>query len=251
MKFILATKIKMTQVFKEDGTVVPVTKLLAGPCVVTQVRSNKKNGTKAVQIGFGTQKKFRISKPVLGHLHDIKVGNDDTVTLRVMRDFKIDENQDLKRGEHFNVSIFKTGEKVQIVGKSKGRGFQGVVKRHHFKGKSTSHGVKDQTRMPGSIGAGGVQRVFKDKRMAGHMGDARVTVKNLEVMEVHPENNELWVKGAVPGAYGGLLLVSTDGDLIIESIKEVVAEPVIEEVVVVAEPVIEEKNNDKKEEIAS
>lgn len=198
----------MTQVFKQDGTVVPVTKVEAGPCVVTQVKTKDKDNKEAVQIGFGYAKRFRLSKPIQGHLKDIKIGSDETVTVRFLRDQKSVGN-DLNRGDVFSVKIFNPGEKVSVVGTSKGRGFQGVVKRHGFHGQFQTHGVKDQTRMPGSLGAGGVQRVFKGMRMGGHMGDARVTVHNLEVVEVHPENNEILLKGAIPGARGSLVVIST------------------------------------------
>jgi len=116
----------------------------------------------------------------------------------------------LKRGDMFDVTTFVTGDRVQVTGTSKGKGFQGVVKRHGFAGGPASHGHKDNLRMPGSIGAGGVQRVFKGMRMGGHMGDAQTTVKNLEIVEVHPDTNELLIKGAVPGARGGLLLIATE-----------------------------------------
>ena len=213
----------MSQVFKEDGTVVPVTIITAGPCVVTQVKHKEKDNAESVQIGFGKQKLFRLSKATQGHLKDIAWA--DKLTVKVMRDFKNDN--DLKRGDEFNVGIFKVGEKVQVIGTSKGRGFQGVVKRHGFKGGPASHGHKDNLRMPGSIGSTGPQRVLKGLRMAGHMGDAQITVKNLEIIAVNPETNELLLKGAVPGAKNGLLLISTaDGKIEIEK----VATPAVEEV---------------------
>lgn len=211
MKFILATKLGMTQVFKEDGTVVPVTRVKTGPCVVTQVKTKKKDGVEAIQIGFGKQKLFRLNKAEQGHLKGMEK---DGLTVRVLRDFRANESQELNRGDVFTASIFQPGEKVQVVGTAKGRGFQGVVKRHGFKGTKATHGNKDQLRMPGSIGATGPARVFKGTRMGGHMGDNRVTVKNLEVMEVKVEEEELLIKGAVPGARNGLLLISTqDGKI--------------------------------------
>lgn len=194
----------MTQVFRADGTVVPVTRVLAGPCVVTQIKTKEKDGVAAVQIGFGEQKKFRIPKAQQGHLEGL-------VNVRVMRDFTAPaEAASLTRGDTFTVKTFTVGDKIQVVGWSKGRGFQGVVKRHGFRGGPASHGHKDNLRMPGSIGAGGVQRVFKNMRMAGHMGTDRVTIKNLEVIEINPETNELYIKGAIPGARGGLILVSSN-----------------------------------------
>lgn len=210
MKFILGKKLNMLQVFREDGTVVPVTKVEAGPCVVTQIKTADKNGVSAVQIGFGAQKRFRLNKARLGHLKDINVKGDEAVTVRMLRDQRVSEDTGLKRGDVFTVKIFKPGEKVQVIGTSKGKGFQGVVKRHGFHGGPATHGHKDNLRAPGSIGAGGVQRVFKGMRMAGHMGDARVTVKNLEVIGVNPDNNELLIKGAIPGARNSVVLISTN-----------------------------------------
>ena len=203
MKCILGTKKTMTQIFREDGTVVPVTRVQAGPCVVTQVKTVKRDGASALQIGFGPQKAFRLTKPLKGHLKDIDA-------VRHMRDFRAPEDHGLSRGDSFTVSIFSEGDRVEVVGVSKGKGFQGVVKRHGFRGAPASHGHKDQLRMPGSIGAGGVQRVFKGVRMGGHMGDQQVTVKNLEIVGIDEEKNELLIKGAVPGAFGGLLIISTE-----------------------------------------
>lgn len=200
----------MAQVFKDDGSVVPVTKVEAGPCVITQIKSKAKDGVDAVQIGFGLQKRFRLNKPALGHLKDINVKGDETMTVRILRDQRVEEGSELKRGDIFTVKIFKPGEKVQVVGTSKGKGFQGVVKRHGFHGGPASHGHKDNLRAPGSIGIGGVQRVFKGMRMAGHMGDARVTVKNLEVISVDLDKNEMMIKGALPGARNSIVLISTN-----------------------------------------
>lgn len=210
MKFILGRKLSMAQVFRDDGSVVPVTKVEAGPCVITQVKSKAKDGVDAVQIGFGKQKLFRLKKPMLGHLKDISVSGDSALTARVLRDCRVEGESDLKRGDVFTVRIFKPGERVQVIGTSKGKGFQGVVKRHGFHGGPATHGHKDNERAPGSIGAGGVQRVFKGMRMAGHMGDARVTVKNLEVISVDPDKNEMMIKGALPGARNSIVLISTN-----------------------------------------
>lgn len=222
MKFIIGKKVGMTQVFKADGTVVPVTRIQAGPCVVTQVKEG------AVQIGFGVQKAFRLSKAEKGHLDGIIVDNNPQLTVRSLKDFR-GEALNLKKGDQFTASIFTAGEKVQVTGMSKGKGFQGVVKRHGFHGGPASHGHKDNLRMPGSIGAGGVQRVFKNMRMGGHMGNDQITVKNLEIIEVHPESHELLIKGAIPGARNGLVYISTgEGEITIE--KPVVA-PVAEAVV--------------------
>lgn len=227
MKFLLGTKLNMTQVFAEDGRVIPVTRVQAGPCTVTQVKTTENGVVNAVQIGFGQQKAFRLNKAQQGHLKGLP-------SLRVMRDFRTDEPAALKRGDSFGVEIFEKGEKVQVTGESKGKGFQGVVKRHGFAGSPKTHGHKDQLRMPGSIGAGGVQRVFKGLRMGGHMGADRVTVKNLEIVGIDQENNELLIKGAVPGARGGLLLISTQEGTIDVRV-DVAAEPAAQEAPVEAE----------------
>lgn len=197
-KFILAKKMEMTQRYRPDGTVVPVTLLAAGPCVVTQVKSADRDGYAAVQIGFG--KKRIVTKAVAGHTKEL--GN-----FRYVREFRVADGAEWNRGKEFTVSTFAPGDKVSIVGTSKGRGFAGVVKRHHFSGSPASHGHKDQLRMPGSIGSKRQGPVQKGKRMAGRMGSDRVSVKNLEVIEVDAEKNIMAVKGAVPGARGGLVLV--------------------------------------------
>lgn len=232
MKFILGTKLGMTQVFRPDGSVVPVTRVQAGPCVITQVKTVEKDGVDSVQVGFGKQKLFRVAKPQQGHLKDLP-------TVRVMRDVRVGGDE-FKRGDMLDVNSFVAGDRVQVTGTSKGKGFQGVVKRHHFAGGPASHGHKDNLRMPGSIGAGGVQRVFKGMRMGGHMGDEQVTVKNLEIVEVLPETNELLIKGAVPGARGGLLMINgAEGNMTVTmsalagaTASEPVAEEVVADVVV-------------------
>lgn len=206
MKFILGKKIGMTQVFSPSGLIVPVTKVKAGPCQIVEVKENKKNGTKAVQIGFDETKESRLAQPQIGHLKDLN-------KIRNLKDFKIETEAQVKRGDTITVATFTIGDKVAVVGESKGKGFAGVVKRHHFRGGPASHGHKDNLRMPGAIGAGGVQRVFKDQRMAGRMGGERITIKNLEIVEVHPEVNELYIKGAVPGGRNALLLISGAGEL--------------------------------------
>jgi len=222
MKFIIGKKLDMTQVFHEDGTVIPVTRIQAGPCTVTKVNTLERDGVESIQVGFGTQKVFRLAKPQKGHLKGISVDGNNNETVRHLHNFKNDS--DLKRGDVFTINIFEKGEKVQVTGNSKGRGFQGVVKRHGFHGSLASHGHKDQLRMPGSIGAGGVQHVFKGTRMAGHMGDAQITVKNLEIVEIKPEDNEIWVKGAVPGARNGLLYIFASEGQVVPQVEEVVVE---------------------------
>ncbi len=205
MKFILGKKEEMTQKFREDGTVVPVTVVKAGPCVITQVKIKEKDGYSAVQLGYGFKKK--LNKPLSGHLKDLE-------NFEYLREFKLDEGQELEKGDKIGVSIFEPGEKVQVTGISKGKGFQGVVRRHGFHGSPASHGHKDQLRMPGSIGATGPARVFKGTKMAGRMGGDGVTVKNLEVVEIDKENNQLFIKGALPGARNGLILIRASGDIL-------------------------------------
>lgn len=195
MKFILAKKIEMSQVFRPDGTVVPVTLVQAGPCVVTQIKEAADAGYTAVQVGFLPAKK--LAKPEEGHLKDLP-------KLSILREFRIEDPSAFKRGDSIEAAVFQVGDKVDVCGVSKGKGFQGVVKRHGFHGHPASHGHKDQLRMPGSIGAGGVQHVLKGKRMAGHMGDERITVKNLQVVELR-ENGIIALKGAVPGARNAIL----------------------------------------------
>ena len=199
MKFILGKKIEMTQVFRDDGTVVPVTLIQAGPCVVTQIRTDKKDGYNAVQIGYGLKRS--LNKPLSGHLKDLD-------NFRYMREFRVAESEH-KRGDKIDVSIFESGDKVDVTGVSKGQGFQGVVKRHGFAGSPASHGHKDQLRMPGSIGATGPAHVFKGTKMAGQMGNTQVTVKNLEIEKIDPKNNVLAIKGAIPGARNSLVMIKT------------------------------------------
>jgi len=199
MKFILGKKLEMSQVYRPDGTVVPVTLVQAGPCVVTQVKTVDADGYIAVQVGFMSVKK--LTKAEEGHLKDLQ-------KLRHLCEFRLEGEATQKRGDVIEATAFQPGDVVSVSGVSKGKGFQGVVKRHHFHGHPTSHGHKDQERMPGSIGAGGVQHVMKGRRMAGHMGNERVTVKNLTVEEVR-EGGILALKGAVPGARHSVIEIVT------------------------------------------
>lgn len=196
----------MTQVFSPTGAVVPVTRVQAGPCPIVQIKDGSKDNAKAVQIGFGDIKIFRVSKPQIGHFKNID-------PKRHLKDFIVEKTDGLAVGDLVTVAMFAPGDKAAVAGTSKGKGFAGVVKRHHFRGGPASHGHKDNLRMPGSIGAGGVQRVFKGMRMGGRMGGDQVTVKNLEIVEVHPEVNELFIKGAVPGGRNGLLEIVAPGEL--------------------------------------
>lgn len=199
MAFILGKKIEMRQTFENDN-VVPVTIIQAGPCLVTQIKTKDTDGYKAVQVSYGKAKK--LNKPLSGHFKKVKT-NKEGIN-RYLREFRIIDS-DLKVGDIIKVDVFKKGDKVGISGNSKGRGFQGVVKRWGFHGADASHGTKDQERMPGSIGATGPARVFKGKKMPGRMGGKRKTIKNLEVIDVDTKKNLLLVKGAVPGVRNTLL----------------------------------------------
>jgi large subunit ribosomal protein L3 len=200
---LIGKKVGMTQLFAPDGTVSPATVLKAGPCVVAQVKTVETDGYAAVQLGLVEAKPTKEDKPSQGHFK--KAGVPAT---RVRREVQIKEGGDpLKAGDQVNVSIFADGERVDVVGTSRGRGFQGVVKRHHFKGGRATHGSMFH-RAPGSIGASSYpSRVVKGMRMAGHMGDARVTVRNLKVVRVDAENNLLLVEGAVPGGPNSIVVI--------------------------------------------
>jgi large subunit ribosomal protein L3 len=201
---ILGKKIGMTQVFRADGQVVPVTLLKAGPCVVVQRKQPVRDGYDAVQLGLlEFAKPRRISKPLAGHVK--KAGVEGVKFLRELRLRPGDD--DLKTGDRVLVDQFKPSDKVDVIGVSKGRGFAGLVKRHHYRGGDATHGSMFH-RAPGSIGASSFpSRVFPGLKMAGHMGVARVTVRNLEVIDVDAEENVLVVKGAVPGPNGGYVVV--------------------------------------------
>ena len=202
-KFILGKKIEMTQKFLENGHVVPVTAVKAGPCTITQVKGEKEGYT-AVQVGFGNKRV--INKPLAGHLKDL--GN-----FRYVREFRLADTANFEKGKVFDVTSFEAGDNLKVTATSKGKGFQGVVKRHGFHGSPASHGHKDQLRMPGSIGATDAARVFKGTRMGGRMGGDTVTVSNLELVEVDQEKGLLYIKGAVPGARNALVSVVTEGEL--------------------------------------
>jgi len=201
MPFILAKKIGLSQRFKENGNVVPITLVKAGPCVITQIKTAEKDGYMAVQIGFEETKKS-LSKPKAGHLKDLP-------KVKFLKEFRTKEQGAFEKGKIIDASVFKPGDKVKVTGTSKGKGFQGVVRRHHFKGGPASHGHKDNLRMPGSIGATFPQHVMKGLRMAGHMGSEKVSVRNLEIIEVDQKENLLAIKGAVPGARNSLLMIQT------------------------------------------
>jgi large subunit ribosomal protein L3 len=190
----------MMQVFNDKGEVIPVTVIAAGPCIVTQVRTVERDGYAAVQIGYEQVEPRKLTKPQQGHL---KAAN---AMLRYLREFPADNPQEHQPGEVINVELFQPGQKIDISGTSKGRGFTGVVKRWGFHGGPKTHGQSDRHRAPGSIGAGTTPgRVWKGQKMAGRMGGKRITVQNLEVVEVLLEKNLILVKGSVPGARTGLI----------------------------------------------
>lgn len=200
---IIGKKIGMTQLFEESGEATAVTVIQAGPSVVTQVKSEGKDGYNAVQLGLvvGEMKQSQLSSPEKGHLRGLD-------KVRYLREFRTDDISTVKRGDKVDIGFLKHGDLVSITGFSKGKGFAGVVKRHHFAGGPKTHGQTDRHRAPGSIGATTFPgRVLKGKSMAGHMGNSRVTARNLEVVQTDPERNLLLVRGAVPGANGGLLII--------------------------------------------
>jgi large subunit ribosomal protein L3 len=219
MKGILGKKVGMTQVFDEKGEIVPVTVIEAGPCYVTQIRTEEKDGYRAVQLGFEeVHKPRRISRGERGHLGVLKTdsrharrrGLGGVPVLRHLRELRVSEGESYTEGQKITVeAVFQAGDQVDIVGTSKGRGFAGGVKRHGFRGGPITHGQSDRQRSPGSIAPTTTPgRIHKGKRMAGHMGSERVTTQNLKVVQVDAERNLLTVRGTVPGANGGLVIIT-------------------------------------------
>ncbi|MBI5138720.1 MAG: 50S ribosomal protein L3 [Candidatus Vogelbacteria bacterium] len=198
MKFLLGTKEYMTQLFDEEGRVYPATVIQAGPVHVTQVKTKAKEGYSALQFGFG--KKRKVSKPIAGHTKEL--GN-----LKVIKELRLDDDAgaEITRGQSFDVTVFNEGDKIVVTGTSKGKGFQGVIKRHGFHGGPRSHGQKHSERAPGSLGSAGNQRVFPGLRMGGRMGSDTITVKNLKVLKIDKDRNEMVISGTVPGRKGTLL----------------------------------------------
>jgi large subunit ribosomal protein L3 len=203
MKGLIGKKIGMTQIFDESGLAIPITLIEAGPCYVTQVRQPETDGYNAVQLGFEEVKPKRLTGGQLGHLK-----TSDLPPLRFLREFRVKEPE-VSEGDKLEVGeVFTVGDQVDIVGTSKGKGFQGVMKRHGFRGGPATHGQSDRQRSPGSIGATTTPgRVFKGKKMPGHMGSERVTIQNLRVEYVDPDRNLLGVRGAVPGSKGGVVMI--------------------------------------------
>ena len=219
MKGLIGRKLGMTQIFTESGEAVPVTVIEAGPCYVTQVRTAENDGYSAIQIGFEPVKKAaRLSKPERGHLGLLKADDKhpkrkslegEVPAVKTLRELRVKADEGYTEGQKLTVELFQMGERVDVVGTSKGRGFAGHVKRHGFMGGPRTHGQSDRLRRSGSIGPGTTPgKVHKNKRMAGHMGVERVTTQNLQVVLLDAERNLIGVKGPVPGANGGLVLVT-------------------------------------------
>jgi large subunit ribosomal protein L3 len=204
MTGLIGKKLGMARVFDERGNSVPVTVIEAGPCYVTEIRSVDKHGYNAIQMGFEEKPERKANSPERGHF--AKAGVKPMRHTKEFRDFP--NGDGLKLGDAIKADVFKAGDTVKVIGVSKGKGFQGVVKRHHFGGGSTTHGQSDRVRAPGSVGGSSwPSRVWKGMRMAGQMGNARVSVKNLKVVKVDADNNIVMIKGAVPGAANGIVTI--------------------------------------------
>jgi large subunit ribosomal protein L3 len=196
---ILGRKLGMTQIYRDNGKNEAVTAIEAGPCAVTQIKNDEKEGYNAVQVGFKESKKVNSAEK--GHLKTLP-------SYRYLREFRVDNTPDNKVGDLIDVNVFKQGDKVDVIGISKGKGFAGVVKRHHFKGGPKTHGQSDRERHPGAIGSTTTPgHVKKGLRMAGHMGSQQVTAKRLEVLKIDSARNLLLIKGAVPGSENGLVII--------------------------------------------
>ncbi len=205
MKGILGKKIGMTRIFTDDGQAIPVTMIEAGPCKIVQLKTEERDKYQAVQLGYGEKKEKRSNRPEMGHFK--RAGLKPMRMLREFRDFPLGER---KLGDEIKADIFAQGERLDITGYTKGRGFAGVMKRHGFHGHKASHGTHESFRGPGSIGqCAWPSRVWKGKRMAGRFGNERFTARNLEIVKLEPEKNIIMVKGAVPGPNGGYLEIRT------------------------------------------
>lgn len=203
MKGLLGYKRGMTRIFDKDGVIVPVTVIEAGPCRVTQLKTVEQDGYRAVQLGFGETTEARVTQPILGHLRA-----SGSAPVKHLREFRLadGDTSSLSVGDRLDAGVFEPGDRIDIVGVSRGLGFAGTIKRHHFRRQRKSHGQSDRERAPGSIGAGTTPgRVLKGKRMAGRMGGERITVQNLEVVMADAARNLVAVRGAVPGFDGALV----------------------------------------------
>ncbi|TET93227.1 50S ribosomal protein L3 [Candidatus Aerophobetes bacterium] len=202
MRVILGKKIGMSQIY-EDNSLIPVTVVEAGPCIVVQRKVKEKDGYNAVQLGFEEVKETRVNKPKLGHFRKAKVS-----PCRFLKEFRVEDIGGLKVGDMIKVGVFKEGDLVDVAGVSKGKGFAGVVKRYGFKGGPASHGAKQWHRRPGSIGASSdPSRVFKGKKMPGRMGSEKVTARNLKLVKIDEKLNLLLIKGSLPGRKGGFVAI--------------------------------------------
>lgn len=202
-KAIIGKKIGMTQIFDEKGVVIPVTVVEAGPCTIVQKKTVGKDGYNSIQMGFGDVKPQRLTKPLKGHFE-----KSDVAPKKYLREFRLDDTDSQNVGDIIKADIFTVGEKVDVVGTSKGKGYAGVIKRWNFRRLKESHGTGPTVRHGGSIGAcSDPSRVFKGKKMAGHLGAERVTVQNLEIVKIDVENNLIAIKGALPGAKGSVVMI--------------------------------------------
>lgn len=216
MKSILGIKVGMTQLIDDDGVVTPVTIIQAGPCYVTQIKTEELDGYSSIQVGFGDIRQANLTKGQQGHLgllktdskHPKRKSGNGIPAVRYLREFPIDSDEQYEIGQVLTVEQFEAGDKIDVTGKTKGRGFAGTVKRHGFGGGPKTHGQSDRWRAPGSIGAtSSTARVFKGTRMSGRMGGNTHTVLNLQVVQIDAERNLIAVKGPVPGAKGGLVII--------------------------------------------
>lgn len=203
MKGMIGKKMGMTQLFDEQGNVIPVTVIQAGPCYVTQIRDGEKDGYIAVQLGYGETKPKSLTKGQLGHLQ-----KHNLPALRYLREFRVDGDVEVEEGQEIKVDVFEQGDYVDVIGVSKGRGFAGTIKRHGFARGPKTHGQSDRMRSPGSIGmCAAPGRTLKGQRMGGRMGNDRITMQNLQVVRIDAEKNLLAVKGSIPGAMGGIVMI--------------------------------------------
>lgn len=216
MKGLLGIKLGMAQIFDEKGVVTPVTIVQAGPCYVTQVKSEKSDGYSAIQVGFGEVSDKRLTQGQKGHLgllksdkkHPQRKKSEDVPPVRHLREFRTGGAEKYQVGQVLTVEQFEAGDHIDVTGTTKGRGFAGTIKRHGFGGGPKTHGQSDRWRAPGSVGAtSGTAHVFKGKRMSGHYGNVRYTAQNLQVVKIDPEKNLLAIKGSVPGPKGSLVIV--------------------------------------------
>ena len=204
MAGLIGKKVGMTRIFNDEGVQIPVTVIEAGPCPVVEVRSQERDGYKAIQLGYGAKKASRSSRAVMGHV--AKAGLE--AAPRLIREFRIEEGEEYEVGQQLTVELFEAGDRVKVTGRSKGRGFQGVVKRYGFAGRPASHG-HPMSRTPGSIGPGtDPSRVIKGKKLPGRMGGDRTSIRNMQIVRVDGDRNLLFVKGGVPGARNGYVLIS-------------------------------------------